>query len=108
MADDCFIPGTVHLVDIEGTLRAKHASGGQNDIVLIPAPSDDPDDPLNWSAKRKMTSTASVSLYVYHLLFYQSLRLLEQIYILDRYRFRSHIFDPRTYSRKHRLDSERP
>lgn len=54
------MPGTIHLVDIEGTLRAKHASGGQTDVVLIPAPSDDPDDPLNWSAKRKMLSTASV------------------------------------------------
>ena len=62
MADNGFVPGTIHLVDIEGTLRAKHASGDQNEIVLIPAPSDDPDDPLNWSAKRKMISTASVSL----------------------------------------------
>lgn len=62
MADIGFVPGTVHLVDIEGTLTAKHASGDQNEIVLIPAPSDDPNDPLNWSAKRKMISTASVSL----------------------------------------------
>ena len=31
-----FIPGTVHLVDLEGTLRAKHASGQQRDIVLVP------------------------------------------------------------------------
>ena len=77
MADNGFVPGTVHLVDMEGTLRAKHASGGQNDIVLIPAPSGDPDDPLNWSAKRKMVSTASVSLYVYHLLLYQSLIFLQ-------------------------------
>lgn len=40
-------PGTVHLVDLDGTLSAKHALGGQKDIVLIPAPSDDPNDPLN-------------------------------------------------------------
>lgn len=59
------MPGTIHLVDIEGTLRAKHASGGQTDVVLIPAPSDDPDDPLNWSAKRKMLSTASVFVYTF-------------------------------------------
>ena len=57
-----FIPGTVHLVDLEGTLRAKHASGGQRDIVLVPAPSDDPDDPLNWSPRRKMLSTASMCM----------------------------------------------
>ncbi|CAD6566702.1 MAG: hypothetical protein ASARMPREDX12_008802 [Alectoria sarmentosa] len=65
MTDNGFVPGTVHLVDIEGTLRAKHASGGQNDVVLIPAPSDDPDDPLNWSAKRKWLSTASISVYTF-------------------------------------------
>lgn len=41
------IPGTVHLVDLEGTMHAKHAKGGQKDIVLVPAPSSDPDDPLN-------------------------------------------------------------
>ena len=58
------VPGTEHLVDIERTLRAKHASGSQDDVVLIPAPSDNPDDPLNWSAKRKLLSTASTSLCV--------------------------------------------
>lgn len=70
MTENPFVPGTIHLVDIEGTLRAKHASGGQNDVVLIPAPSDDPDDPLNWSAKRKLLSLASISMCVYHLLFF--------------------------------------
>ena len=57
-----FVPGTIHLVDLEGTLRAKHASGGQRDIVLVPAPSNDPDDPLNWSRKRKLLSTASMCM----------------------------------------------
>ena len=57
------IPGTVHLVDLEGTILAKHSSGGQRDIVLVPAPSDDPDDPLNWSAKRKLLSTTCVCVY---------------------------------------------
>ncbi|KAF6240619.1 hypothetical protein HO173_001290 [Letharia columbiana] len=65
MAENSFVPGTIHLVDIQGTLRAKHASGGQNDVVLIPAPSDDPDDPLNWSAKRKLLSTASIAIYTF-------------------------------------------
>lgn len=76
MAENSFVPGTIHLVDIQGTLRAKHASGGQNDVVLIPAPSDDPDDPLNWSAKRKLLSTASIAMYVCHLLLYHILMLL--------------------------------
>ncbi|MCJ1459797.1 hypothetical protein MMC28_010176 [Mycoblastus sanguinarius] len=65
MTENGFVPGTIHLVDIEGTLRAKHASGAQTDVVLIPAPSDDPDDPLNWSAKRKLLSTASISIYTF-------------------------------------------
>ena len=76
MTENQFVPGTVHLVDIEGILRAKHALGGQNDVVLIPAPSDDPDDPLNWSAKRKLLSTACISMCVCHLLLCQSLTLL--------------------------------
>ncbi|MCJ1256428.1 hypothetical protein MMC24_004249 [Lignoscripta atroalba] len=56
-----FIPGTVHLVDLEGTMLAKHATGGQHDIVLVPAPSDDPDDPLNWNPRRKLLSTACIA-----------------------------------------------
>lgn len=71
-----FVPGTIHLVDIEGTLRVKHASGAQNDVVLNPAPSDDPEDPLNWSAKRKLLSTASISLCVRHLMLHHLLMLL--------------------------------
>ena len=64
MEDDHFVPGTVHLVDLEGVLNAKHASGSQKDIVLVPAPSADPDDPLNWSATRKMLSTSCVCVCV--------------------------------------------
>jgi hypothetical protein len=53
-----FVPGTVHLVDLEGTIQAKHATGDERDIVLVPAPSADPEDPLNWSPRRKLLSTA--------------------------------------------------
>jgi hypothetical protein len=38
------VPGTVHLVDLDGTMRARHAKG--SDVVLVPAPSQDPDDPV--------------------------------------------------------------
>lgn len=55
--DHEFVPGTVHLVDLEGTMLARHAEGGQRDIVLVPTPSDDPDDPLNWTPRRKLLST---------------------------------------------------
>lgn len=44
---DTPVPGTVHLVDLDGTMLAQHAKGGQRDIVLVPAPSLDPDDPVS-------------------------------------------------------------
>ena len=64
MDEDHFVPGTVHLVDLEGIMNTKHASGSQTDIVLVPAPSADPDDPLNWSANRKLLSTSCVCVCV--------------------------------------------
>jgi hypothetical protein len=56
------VPGTVHLVDLEHTLLARHAGNGTGDIVLVPTPSDDPDDPLNWVPQRKLTATICTSL----------------------------------------------
>jgi len=50
------IPGTVHLVDVDGTSHAMH-SKGHDDIILVPTPSKNPDDPLNWSPGRKALST---------------------------------------------------
>ncbi|KIV83248.1 hypothetical protein PV11_05293 [Exophiala sideris] len=57
------VPGTVHLVDLEHTMHTRHA-GGTGDVVLVPTPSDDPDDPLNWSPRRKLLSTISINVYV--------------------------------------------
>ena len=56
------LPGTVHLVDLEHTMHTRHAGSGDKDIVLVPTPSNDPDDPLNWSPKRKLMNTASVNM----------------------------------------------
>lgn len=45
-------------------MKTKHADGkGSSDIVLIPRPSDDPEDPLNWSFRRKMLATSCVVIY---------------------------------------------
>ncbi|CCD44829.1 similar to MFS transporter [Botrytis cinerea T4] len=45
-------------------MRGQHASASQlQDVVLVPSPSSDPDDPLNWTPKRKMLSTACMSMY---------------------------------------------
>ncbi|KIX03955.1 uncharacterized protein Z518_07508 [Rhinocladiella mackenziei CBS 650.93] len=56
------VPGTVHLVDLEHTMHTRHADGSK-DVVLVPTPSSDPDDPLNWSPRRKLMSTVSVNVY---------------------------------------------
>ncbi|KAI1619193.1 hypothetical protein EDD37DRAFT_306133 [Exophiala viscosa] len=58
------IPGTLHLVDLQRTLAVKHAEGDLADVVLVPAPSNDPDDPLNWSPRRKLLSTISLCVYL--------------------------------------------
>ncbi|CEI61854.1 unnamed protein product [Fusarium venenatum] len=56
MPESDSIPGTIHLVDVQCNLRVRHAGGGEDDIVLDPAPSDDPNDPLNWMPRRKLLS----------------------------------------------------
>jgi hypothetical protein len=57
-------PGTVRLIDTDGAKLAKHADGkGQHDIILVPHPSEDPEDPLNWSRKRKLLATSCVLMY---------------------------------------------
>jgi MFS family permease len=62
-ANSNFVAGTVHLVDLEGTLHAKHASRpGKKDVVLVPAPSEDPEDTLNWAYRRKFISTTCVNV----------------------------------------------
>lgn len=50
-----FVPGTAHLVDLEGKLNVKKNAQGKEsgEIVLIPQPSSNPRDPLNWSPQRK-------------------------------------------------------
>ncbi|EEU44025.1 uncharacterized protein NECHADRAFT_30383 [Fusarium vanettenii 77-13-4] len=59
------IPGTVHLVDSQGNMNSQHARGAERDIVLVPAPSAHPDDPLNWSPRRKYLSAFCMAAYVF-------------------------------------------
>jgi hypothetical protein len=44
------IPGTAQLEDttLEQAIHLKKATGSDEHIVLIPQPSNDPNDPLNW------------------------------------------------------------
>ena len=43
--DDSVVPGTVTLVDLDQSLQAKHSKSNR-EIVLVPTPSDDPEDPV--------------------------------------------------------------
>jgi hypothetical protein len=60
--DSTAIPGTLTLVDVNHVLATQHLARGDQDIVLVPTPSNDPDDPLNWSRRRKILSTICVSV----------------------------------------------
>lgn len=55
-------PGTVRLIDVDGSVAGQHASNAQ-DIILVPSPSEDPEDPLNWTLKRKWLATSCVVVY---------------------------------------------
>ena len=59
--DESSVPGTVHLVDLGHSLQTRHAKA-QKDIVLVPTPSADPDDPLNWAPGRKYRALACALL----------------------------------------------
>lgn len=53
------VPGTVlldqHAAHSEAvTARLKHGTGQNAHIVLAPQPSEDPNDPLNWSSQKKL------------------------------------------------------
>lgn len=56
------IPGTIQLVDVDHSIETRHAGNG--DIVLQPTPSNDPDDPLNWSPRRKLLALICPNLYM--------------------------------------------
>ncbi|KAF5007580.1 hypothetical protein FDECE_6088 [Fusarium decemcellulare] len=55
------VPGTILLWD-----AAHHGNdlGHRGEVVLQPQPSSDPEDPLNWSKKRKLTAISMTYLYV--------------------------------------------
>ncbi|KAF2099206.1 MFS general substrate transporter [Rhizodiscina lignyota] len=45
-------------------MHSKHATGKNvKDVVLVPAPSSDPDDPLNWSPRRKALAITCMCVY---------------------------------------------
>lgn len=63
--DERFPPGTVRLIDLDGNMEGRHADGSsEKDVVLHPMPSEDPEDPLNWSFRRKLLATSCVIMQV--------------------------------------------
>lgn len=65
--DETYPPGTVRLVDLQcdNNNNIAHSSDGIHcDILLVPAPSEHPDDPLNWSRGRKGLATSCVFVCV--------------------------------------------
>ncbi|AOW06026.1 major facilitator superfamily domain-containing protein [Yarrowia lipolytica] len=58
--DSEVIPGTIQLVDLKGD---PDYNAVDHEIVLVPTPSADPDDPLNWSQRRKWLSMLCMVLY---------------------------------------------
>lgn len=62
LSQEC--PGTSLLVDknhsVDGVEHAR-------EIILLPQPSEDPDDPLNWSALRKYNHLSLVCLWAFML-----------------------------------------
>ena len=58
------VPGTVQLIDTEGILHVEHGEG-HKEIVLVPQPTNDPNDPLKWSKNRKMISMATAMAWCF-------------------------------------------
>lgn len=58
LRDALDVPGTTVILD-----DAAEASGNDN-FTLVPAPSSDPRDPLNWSQKRKWLQLGCMVAYV--------------------------------------------
>lgn len=59
------VPGTVHLVDLasDSQPNRRQHDPHNSQILLVPQPSKDPQDPLNWTRRRKFWSLAMVILY---------------------------------------------
>jgi MFS family permease len=63
--EDESIPGTVYLVDVNGQATSDLHDASHTDILLVPRPSSDPNDPLNWSRGRKLLAVSMAYLYVF-------------------------------------------
>jgi MFS family permease len=63
--DDDHVPGTVYLVDVNGQAISVIHDASHKDIALVPRPSSDSNDPLNWTPRRKLLAGSMAYLYVF-------------------------------------------
>lgn len=63
MEDNDDIPGTVYLVDVAHSSSSGQHDAANKDIILVPQPSSDPEDPLNWSHRRKIRAVSMAYVY---------------------------------------------
>ncbi|CAK7905631.1 protein Hol1p [[Candida] anglica] len=61
--DEEMVPGTIHLIDLEGVLNVKKDSGSQSNIILQPQPSSNPNDPLRWPKSKKIAQFSLLWLW---------------------------------------------
>lgn len=59
------VPGTVYLVDVNHHVPENLHDHSHQDIILVPHPSSDPNDPLNWAYSRKLLAVSMAYLYVF-------------------------------------------
>jgi MFS family permease len=64
MSVDPTVPGTVQLIDTEGNLHVEHGAG-HKEILLVPQPTDDPNDPLRWGKNRKMITLVTAMTWCF-------------------------------------------
>ncbi|KAK4498398.1 hypothetical protein PRZ48_011056 [Zasmidium cellare] len=57
------VPGTVQLINVSNNPSDETHGVVDNDIVLVPQPSADPEDPLNWTRRRKFWALTMVLVY---------------------------------------------
>ncbi|EQL33032.1 hypothetical protein BDFG_04786 [Blastomyces dermatitidis ATCC 26199] len=63
LAHSDLVPSTIYLVDVAGDAQNEQYDQDGKDIMFIPRPSSDPEDPLNWSRKWKFTQIAMVYIH---------------------------------------------
>lgn len=61
--EEDYVPGTIHLVDIDNILDVKKDDNSKHNIILQPQPSSDPNDPLRWSQLKKNCQFALLTLW---------------------------------------------